>query len=1114
MKKTLTAFAFALLVHGAYAQKINESRSFTGELRSLALKKVPKSYHDHPEFGKYSLDMETPNVELIHLRTANAKTFLDVKGRYHTQQTGGVSNFRNSDGLWISMQENISIRDHQAGIFRTELPMHVDLAGGETFLSLDRSGNAIQYGQSSLHVLSKDMGRISSIDKAYAGTYETQGNEVTLKDYFQQIDRIQDFTYWSLQTDFLIRNRMDFGSDAAYIEFEDRIQLPSGWTLAYAEGEMAGAGFQGMLQVLNEKGGVMSEISKPELYDSFRAAKKEDRDGHGAMGYYVIEEDQGAYLLKLRVPLAWLNSEKLVYPVRIDPTVSNTYASGQALQDKNTTFSPGCQSTMTVSIPISYYQVTGTNISYTIKAKGYIASQGSTDYYGDREEQRSRIGAGSNWTATQSGTGINHSGPANDQAYSLTNQTIANGCYNSIFTITYTWQGYQTFFPVSGGPASTTVAGCVTNYQELVANTWVVTTTYQPVTLAVSTSNVSMCVTKSVALGATVTGATSVSWSPATNLSSATVTNPVASPAATTVYTLTAADGFCTQTGTVTVTVNAPASTGLSTGDWVFTGSVSSEYENPSNWLKWTGAGYTAILTYTGQTAVRPPQITDNVRIKPNGTCVSTQPVIMNAADGGFTAPNSISANSKNIVIESGATLGFSSNASHFHVAETWTNDGTLTPSNGRVKFIGTGAQSVNGSGPQTFYEMNIGGNSITTLNVGTTVTYGLRLNGIVVTGSNLFHLTNTAADATSLPINTGHIFGTFRRSIAANTNVYAFPVGVGTTLNTHRRLLEYVNNNVAGVSYLDCSVSNTFKGSGSNTDAFLDPLKAKHNLQLFTTVSSEAEWMLTPNAAPSGGNYGVRLYVQNFAGLTDNRFAVLKRPDGSNTFFDYSAFYTTTTIPAQNAAGRIYNSGAGYAQKSGFTSFSKFAIASSPTPLPVELTDLGAMCYGEATGILWATASEHNSQKFVVERSRDLSSWEYVTEKLAAGNSNHTIHYQAEDAHPMSGISYYRLLQTDIDGSTAVYGPVSISCHEVRDGISVFPNPSNGSFTVEISNEGKQLETEIQLIDVAGKIVERRMVKVSGVSQVLFNDADFQAGTYIVRLLNNAYKPVKVVIR
>jgi gliding motility-associated-like protein len=80
------------------------------------------------------------------------------------------------------------------------------------------------------------------------------------------------------------------------------------------------------------------------------------------------------------------------------------------------------------------------------------------------------------------------------------------------------------------------------------------------VTLAASTitasagANVSICLGSSTVL--TATGGSFYSWSPAIGLSNPAIANPVASPTATTTYTVTANQGLCTATSLVTVTVN------------------------------------------------------------------------------------------------------------------------------------------------------------------------------------------------------------------------------------------------------------------------------------------------------------------------------------------------------------------------------------------------------------------------------------------------------------------------------------------------------------------------------------------------------------------------------
>ncbi|NOT51064.1 MAG: T9SS type B sorting domain-containing protein [Chitinophagaceae bacterium] len=88
-------------------------------------------------------------------------------------------------------------------------------------------------------------------------------------------------------------------------------------------------------------------------------------------------------------------------------------------------------------------------------------------------------------------------------------------------------------------------------------------TTTIPVTIGlINTINLTMgqnpeiCEGSSVTLNASATNAATYSWLPATGLSNPAILQPVASPASTTIYTLTATAGPCNRTGTLQVRVN------------------------------------------------------------------------------------------------------------------------------------------------------------------------------------------------------------------------------------------------------------------------------------------------------------------------------------------------------------------------------------------------------------------------------------------------------------------------------------------------------------------------------------------------------------------------------
>src|SRR5690606_28252310 len=127
---------------------------------------------------------------------------------------------------------------------------------------------------------------------------------------------------------------------------------------------------------------------------------------HASLGQYSINKLDNGYELGLVIDADWLRNPALVYPVTIDPTISNSYASTQGVQDYMNQYNANCQANLQVTLPTGNpLSVTNSSIQYSIRAKGLIATYGWDEYYAAGEEQRSRVGCGSNWTGTQFGYG-------------------------------------------------------------------------------------------------------------------------------------------------------------------------------------------------------------------------------------------------------------------------------------------------------------------------------------------------------------------------------------------------------------------------------------------------------------------------------------------------------------------------------------------------------------------------------------------------------------------------------------------------------------------------------------------------------------------------------------
>ena len=109
------------------------------------------------------------------------------------------------------------------------------------------------------------------------------------------------------------------------------------------------------------------------------------------------------------------------------------------------------------------------------------------------------------------------------------------------------------------------------------------------------------------------------------------------------------------------------------------------------------------------------------------------------------------------------------------------------------------------------------------------------------------------------------------------------------------------------------------------------------------------------------------------------------------------------------------------------------------PSPLPIELLSFTAQYKAPFVNLDWSTQTEINNDFFTLERS--ANGWNYLSigTVRGAGNSTMTLFYHSVDERPLSGVSYYRLKQTDFDGQFSYSLPVAVRITDKKS-FSVYP--------------------------------------------------------------------------
>ncbi|MEZ4775558.1 MAG: PKD domain-containing protein [Bacteroidia bacterium] len=147
---------------------------------------------------------------------------------------------------------------------------------------------------------------------------------------------------------------------------------------------------------------------------------------------------------------------------------------------------------------------------------------------------------------------------------------------------------------------------------------------------------------------------------------------------------------------------------------------------------------------------------------------------------------------------------------------------------------------------------------------------------------------------------------------------------------------------------------------------------------------------------------------------------------------------------------------------------------AEGVSSFPVELIHFDGRPVGEAVLLEWATASELNNAYFTIEKSLDGAIFEVLDQVQGMGISQEVAEYQLIDNQPNKGRSFYRLKQTDFDGTFRYLGTVEIFFDsELKPEVSIYPNPT---YDHNLNLHFQGIDTEqilrVALLDVAGREV------------------------------------------
>lgn len=168
---------------------------------------------------------------------------------------------------------------------------------------------------------------------------------------------------------------------------------------------------------------------------------------------------------------------------------------------------------------------------------------------------------------------------------------------------------------------------------------------------------------------------------------------------------------------------------------------------------------------------------------------------------------------------------------------------------------------------------------------------------------------------------------------------------------------------------------------------------------------------------------------------------------------------------------------------------------------LPVSWQSIDLDEQAKANLLTWRVSDQVDNDYFTVERSRDGIAFSPLTQVPATADQQ----YVYSDETPLSGNSFYRVRQTDFDG-TFSFSPVVSSTRSSQE-LKLYPNPIRGGQMVrmQIPNDLQQGSFTLRLIDLTGRELQRQEFEAGSTPQL--ETSGLPTGLYLVQLSNSHTK-------
>jgi hypothetical protein len=311
------------------------------------------------------------------------------------------------------------------------------------------------------------------------------------------------------------------------------------------------------------------------------------------------------------------------------------------------------------------------------------------------------------------------------------------------------------------------------------------------------------------------------------------------------------------------------------------------------------------------------------------------------------------------------------------------------------------------------------------------------------------------------------------------------------------------------------CSGATNFSGSGFGCNLGSNPACTGYTIPCMNTIENSVFYTYTSpgtqfqiqvdNVVCEGGAQDLQMGIFETTGGACLADLNVTNEVASACFTGDYTFTINTPLPAGEEYLIWMDGNAGAACSWGFTI------------LPVEFNQLTATCLNSEAHLNWSTFTELNNDYYTIERSSDGFDFKEIAQVTGNGTTSQTTTYQWIDERPLPGLSYYRLSQTDYDGSHTVLETLSYEheCGGKDTDMRVFPNPTVDESIIQLLLP-EDADLEIQLFDVGGRLIRALLPAQSveaGMMEIPISTQKLASGVYIIKaIINKEVKTLKLL--